>query len=131
MDKKLKKLEELWKNRTDNADEVAKLLSTIYSEKSTMNPYQIAIRLGALSVEVLAFLSFYYLSSKVKKNFLKKKLPITIALDLIDEEPEIQAKIINEIDADGNVIDDLIRIKKKYSEKTIKKYLWVVNSTIS
>lgn len=111
-----------WKKRHGKPLEVAKAISEVIANRN-MSPHRIALRLGAKAAEVAAFQDLACLSAKAQRYFERYKLPVTLAVGLLDEEEEVQENVLSRLCKSNakpsKVIDEFeyLLYKSKYERR--------------
>lgn len=96
-----------WEIRHKKPLQAAKLVCEVLGS-SNKSPHRLALSLGSRPAEVAAFRDLACLTEEAQKCFIKHRLPVTLALGLVDEEEEIQIEIIGKLCKSGKGPDKII-----------------------
>lgn len=123
-DNEFEMLSSVWKDRKSHPLKVAKALSVII-DREKLSPHKIALKFGARTAEMAAFIDLSCLSPKAQKYFGKYRIPVTLAIDIVNEEEDVQEQVLHtlceNLSPPNQIIDQFETILYQLRSK---KYYW-------
>ncbi|MBD3350342.1 MAG: hypothetical protein GF364_02545 [Candidatus Lokiarchaeota archaeon] len=118
------KLMELWKNRKSDPLGIANEISEVMKEKN-FSVHKIALILGTRAAEVAVYQNLAALDTKAQRYFKEYNLPASLALDLVNEEEDVQNKILNKLcDNLSNETDIYEKFESIINEEKTESISW-------
>ncbi len=95
-EKLLGQLKNKWETRSEDLVSAAEIVASLCA-KSGCSIHWLSQFIGARETEIAAFIDFSHLCRNAQEFFCRYDLPITLAIDLIDEEEKLQVQILSKL----------------------------------
>lgn len=82
-----------WESRTSDPVNAARLIAQ-FADKWGVTPHEVALYLDARAAEIPAYLNLLQLSPEAQRVLIDSGLPISLASEMMLEQPETHAKLI-------------------------------------
>lgn len=124
MKSNIEELRKTWQKHDTNPVNAANAISEFLKEEN-ISVHKIALLIGARVADVAAFQSLSALSPQAQEYFEKYSLPVSLAIDLVNEEEDFQIKVLKELCDSLHKKEKILDVFENIINKErIEKYSW-------